>query len=189
MPYSKDHIKTVRQRILDCAGRLFRERGYAGVGIDTIMAEAGLTRGGFYAHFKSKADLFAQMAGEPFDFANQLERLAEHPPNGVADRTAYAMSFYLNAEKRDQNAAACTMASSAVDVNRNGPAAKAAFGAQVVEVADKIAQLRVQDLKDGQPTQALSDLCLAVGALVLARASDDDTAKRILSAALQQLGD
>lgn len=187
MPYSKDHVKAVRQRILDCAGKLFRERGYEGVGIDAIMAEAGLTRGGFYAHFKSKVDLFAHMAGERFDFANQLKRLEETPPEGVADRTAFAMSYYLNAENRELNAAACTMASSAVDVARGGPAAKAAFGARVQEVARGIDELRKQDFHGKDQGNATADLCLAVGALVLSRGCNEDVAQTILAAALTKL--
>ena len=62
MRYPSEHKAEVRRRIVECAASLFRRRGYDGVGIDAIMAEAELTRGGFYGHFKSKADLFAAVA-------------------------------------------------------------------------------------------------------------------------------
>src|SRR3954453_11451892 len=50
------------QRILDAAGRLFRAHGIDGVGVDAVMKEAGLTHGGFYAHFASKEALAAEVA-------------------------------------------------------------------------------------------------------------------------------
>src|SRR5205807_7186039 len=63
MPPSPAHTSRVRAEIFGHAGRLFRLRGYAGTNIDDIMLAAGLTRGAFYAHFKSKEELFAQVVG------------------------------------------------------------------------------------------------------------------------------
>ena len=63
MPPSPAHTSRVRAEIFGHAGRLFRLRGYAGTNIDDIMLAAGLTRGSFYAHFKSKEDLFVQVIG------------------------------------------------------------------------------------------------------------------------------
>ena len=63
MGYSSDHKDRTRERVVTAAGRLFRRYGYNGVGIDEIMAAAGLTRGGFYAHLKSKRDRFAAKGG------------------------------------------------------------------------------------------------------------------------------
>ena len=60
MPRKTDHKDRIRQRILDRSAELFRKRGFEGVSIDNLMAAADLTRGGFYAHFSSKSDLFAQ---------------------------------------------------------------------------------------------------------------------------------
>lgn len=55
--------RQTRERILEAAGRVFAEQGYEGASVDRVMAEAGLTHGGFYAHFKNKADLFRQAMG------------------------------------------------------------------------------------------------------------------------------
>src|ERR1700741_4898111 len=63
MPQSPARTARPRAEILDHAGRLFRLRGYAGTSIDDVMLAAGLTRGSFYAHFKSKDELFAQVIG------------------------------------------------------------------------------------------------------------------------------
>ncbi len=57
MPYSPDHKPKTRQKIIRSAAKLFKTVGYENVTIDQVMANAGLTRGGFYAHFKNKEDL------------------------------------------------------------------------------------------------------------------------------------
>ena len=75
MGYSSEHKDRTRERVVTAAGRLFRRYGYNGVGIDEIMAAAGLTRGGFYAHFKSKHDLFAAALAEELELARQLRRV------------------------------------------------------------------------------------------------------------------
>ena len=63
MPPSPGHSARIRTEIFQHAARLFRLRGYAGTNIDDIMLAAGLTRGAFYAHFRSKDDLFAEVIG------------------------------------------------------------------------------------------------------------------------------
>ena len=60
MPYSPEHKQQTRARIVETARILFNRHGFSDVSIDAIMAEAGLTRGGFYSHFKNKAELFAE---------------------------------------------------------------------------------------------------------------------------------
>jgi len=60
MKVSREQFAENRQRILDVAGRLFREQGFDGIGVADLMKAAGLTHGGFYGHFKSKDDLVAQ---------------------------------------------------------------------------------------------------------------------------------
>ena len=58
--YAADRKEKTRDRILGAAGRVFRRQGYHASGVDTVMAEAGLTAGGFYAHFDSKQALLAE---------------------------------------------------------------------------------------------------------------------------------
>src|SRR5262249_43925239 len=60
MRYAPDHKQRTHEKILSAAWRLFRERGILGAGVDGVMRQAGLTAGGFYAHFRSKDDLLAQ---------------------------------------------------------------------------------------------------------------------------------
>src|SRR5215207_4965892 len=59
MPYSPEHKRDTREKILESARRLFNRNGYSGVSIEEIMSDAGLTHGGFYRHFTGKDELYA----------------------------------------------------------------------------------------------------------------------------------
>src|SRR4029077_10604557 len=63
MKVTRKQAEKNRERVLDVAGRLFREKGFDGIGVDDLMKGAGLTHGGFYANFKSKEDLVAESCG------------------------------------------------------------------------------------------------------------------------------
>ena len=65
MKVTRQQAEKNRERVLDVAGRLFRENGFDGIGVDGLMKGAGLTHGGFYANFKSKEDLVAESCGPP----------------------------------------------------------------------------------------------------------------------------
>ena len=80
MGYSAEHVRRTRRRILDSAARVFRRVGYEAAGIDEIMAGAGLTRGGFYAHFASKAELFEAVIGDDLEFAERLRDAQRSTP-------------------------------------------------------------------------------------------------------------
>jgi len=90
MPWSKGRKRETRERIVQAAADAFRERGLDGVGVADIMKRAGLTHGGFYAHFKSKDDLvraaFEQMSREIAETVGATDYLAElhmrHPERG-----------------------------------------------------------------------------------------------------------
>ena len=64
MRYSKGHKQATRQRILEAAGRRFKQDGIDGAGVATLMSDAGLTNGAFYAHFESKDDLVANVLAD-----------------------------------------------------------------------------------------------------------------------------
>ena len=61
MRVTREQAIQTRERILDAAAQLFRERGFGGIGVADLMKAAGLTHGGFYGHFESKEDLMAQV--------------------------------------------------------------------------------------------------------------------------------
>lgn len=138
MGYSAEHTRQTRKRILDAAGRLFRQRGYAGARIDEIMAEAGLTRGGFYQHFASKSDLFAATMREELEFTTQLRRAVEQEGLGGAKE---AVTYYLRPGNREKIARGCTIVSNAADLARGDAAARRAFSRVFDELADEFAAI------------------------------------------------
>src|ERR1700686_1789203 len=75
MRVTREQAAAHRQTILDAAGTLFREHGFAGTGVDDIMKRAGLTHGGFYGHFGSKADLAAETCARGLDSEGWAERV------------------------------------------------------------------------------------------------------------------
>src|SRR3954468_3498661 len=103
-----------RERILQAAGRLFRERGFDGVSVAEVMQAAGLTHGGFYGHFKSKDDLIAE------SLAHALT------PRGAAGDFAGFVKGYLAPEHRDDFAGGCPTAGLAAESIRQAPEARAA---------------------------------------------------------------
>src|SRR4051794_24601751 len=98
MRYSKDHKEATRQRIVQAAGRRFKKDGIDGAGVASVMSDAGLTNGAFYAHFKSKEDLVANV------LADQLRAQRNSFEAEVADRTGLEafIRAYLSPEHRDQ---------------------------------------------------------------------------------------
>src|SRR3954447_6174548 len=98
MRYSKDHKQSTRQRIVEAAGRRFKEDGIDGAGVATVMADAGLTNGAFYAHFASKEELVANV------LADQLRAQRESFDTESAGRAGLEafIRAYLSPEHRDE---------------------------------------------------------------------------------------
>src|SRR5215218_369355 len=98
MRYSKDHKQATRQRILEAAGRRFKRDGIDGAGLATVMADAGLTNGAFYAHFSSKEDLVANVLAEQLRAQRQS---LDAEPSDRAGLEAFIRS-YLSPEHRNE---------------------------------------------------------------------------------------
>lgn len=119
MRYPKEHKARVRQKIVVEAARQFRRFGYAGVSIDALMAKAGLTRGGFYGYFKSKAALFADVIRSQHEF---IERLRARHGKDDAEIVAGAVeiaSDYVSPEYRRGVIKGCGIASLAMETCRS----------------------------------------------------------------------
>jgi TetR/AcrR family transcriptional repressor of nem operon len=173
--------------IVDAAARLFRARGISGVGVPEVMAEAGLTHGGFYRHFPSK-DALAGAAVEAA-FAQLTERIlglhSQHGADPAATRTAF-VEHYLGRTHRDAPERGCPNAALAVEISRSEPdsAARAAYGAAMRAYITMLAEIAETggDLREREDS-ALRDLATLVGAMVLARASaGDEISDRVLDA-------
>src|SRR5919107_2355668 len=106
MRYSKDHRQATRRRIVETAGRRFKQDGIDGVGVATLMSDAGLTNGAFYAHFRSKEDLVANVLADQLRAQRQTFD-AQSPDRGGLK--AFVRS-YLSPQHRDECAEGCPSA-------------------------------------------------------------------------------
>ncbi|QBB70760.1 TetR family transcriptional regulator [Pseudolysobacter antarcticus] len=170
MKVTKAQAQDNRARIVDTAAALFRERGYDGVGVAELMAAAGFTHGGFYKHFRSKADLMAETAASGIS-----QRVAN---SGGADLAEF-IQHYLSREHRDQRGAGCTMAALSGDAARQSNEIKATFadGIESSLAAFKREDKPVDELNRNEVRAKMIDtFAHAVGALVLSRACPDDSA-------------
>ncbi|WP_085316045.1 TetR/AcrR family transcriptional regulator [Derxia lacustris] len=183
MKVTQAQAQANRAHVVETASRLFRERGYDGVGVADLMAAAGFTHGGFYKHFRSKADLMAESA------ACGMARTAALTAG--ADLSDFVRA-YLSREHRDTRATGCTMAALSGDAVRQPESVRAAFAAGIESL---LAVLSREDLSSGDADPArtraryLDLMAHAVGAIVMSRACPDDSplADEILAACRDEI--
>jgi len=172
MRYDSAHKLETRARVLKEAAREIRAKGPAGIAVAGIMARAGLTHGGFYAHFASKDALVAEAIGTMFEDARgRFDRSqAEHEPGAALG--AY-VDFYLSREHRDARDRGCPLPALSSDLARMEPASRERFGKGVATLTAWIAGALEKHGVVGPGAAASSMLSQMVGALSLARAVAD----------------
>lgn len=164
--YDKEHKEATRQRIIETAGKRFKTDGFDGSGVATLMADAGLTNGAFYAHFESKDDLVATVVGE--QLTRQAESINALPPG--RDGLARFIREYLSAEHRDNPALGCPSAALLDEIGRAGDATKEAYTAGAKAIVEEITvRLGPADRATSRRT-ALALFSLLVGTMQLSRA-------------------
>lgn len=168
--YPRGHKEKTREQIVETAARAFREEGVAGVGIGELMGRAGLTHGGFYAHFPSKDALVGAACSRAADQAwEQMNELVASAPPG--EELATFIRGYVSRRHRDDPGTGCLMPSLGGEMPRHGPEVRAAFTAQIRRVL-----ANVQSLLPDTPEREDRAIALATGmagAVMLARAVDD----------------
>jgi TetR/AcrR family transcriptional regulator, transcriptional repressor for nem operon len=182
MRYSKGHKQATRERILEAAGRRFKQDGIDGAGLAAVMSDAGLTNGAFYAHFSSKEDLVANVLAEQLRAQRQS---IEAEPADRAGLEAFVRS-YLSPEHRDQFAEGCPSAALLDEIARRPADTRDVFTEEVMGVIDDIAsRLDPSDLA-GARVDALTVFGLMVGTLQLARTlTDRELSDRVLARAVE----
>lgn len=165
---SKAQAAQNRSTILDASARLFRERGIGGVSVADLMADAGLTHGGFYGHFESKDALAAEACTHAFTQSSERRkaRIAEAPPG--ADLLALHAGLYLaagNVHAPGQGCPAVGLASDVARLPADAPARAAYADGLEGMLADFMAMAPGQLSRE----QALVRLATLVGAVTLAR--------------------
>lgn len=167
--YNKEHKEATRRRIIETAGRRFKQDGIDGSGIATLMADAGLTNGAFYAHFYSKDDLVATVVGE--EVSRQATRFAELPP-GRAGLAEFA-SWYLSRDHREHRDAGCPSAALLDEIGRCDKDTKRAYTRGAKVILDEICvRLAPKDPASARGT-ALALYAMLVGTMQFARALSD----------------
>lgn len=169
MKVTKAQAKANRARIVETASKLFRERGYDGVGVADLMAAAGFTHGGFYKHFGSKADLMAEAASCGLSQTVAL--------TGEVDVPEF-IKGYVSRGHRDARSGGCTLAALGGDAARQPEEIKAKFATGIEDL------LLALERKDQAPdamdwrqvrAQRIDMLAHVIGAIVLSRACPDDS--------------
>ena len=160
-----------RKRIIETAARLFRERGFDGIGVAELMKVVGLTHGGFYGHFSSKEDLMAQACAQALHRSlDALQQAAEH---GAKDGLSAVAATYLSSTHRDQPGDGCLLAALGAEAARHDSPVRSVFTQGVRSVVDALTQLLPGDSIGKKRERALTIYASMVGAMVLARAVDD----------------
>jgi TetR/AcrR family transcriptional regulator, transcriptional repressor for nem operon len=169
MRYDKDHKQATRRRILEAAGRRFKQDGIDGTGVAAVMSDAGLTNGAFYAHFVSKEDLVANVLAD--QLRTQRHRFDAQP----SDRAGLEAIIrdYLSPQHRDQCADGCPSAALLDEIARRPAATKQVFADELLDTADDIAARLDPTDPDAARTNALALFGMMIGTLQLARALPD----------------
>ncbi len=178
MSYPPDHKAKTHARIIESAARSFRENGMLATGIDQLMADAGLTRGGFYAHFASKAALFAEVVRQTFvESTSNLFSRGLDKVRGPAWIVA-ATQRYLTAKHRDRPAEGCGIPALGAEIARSPDEVREAFGAEIEALLGLLAE------RGGMThDEATTLLATWVGGLTIARGVADPAQSEAVLAA------
>jgi TetR/AcrR family transcriptional regulator, transcriptional repressor for nem operon len=166
--YSKEHKQETHARIVRKASVRLREKGAHGVGVADLMKEAGLTHGGFYAHFASREALVIEAFNYAMDRAtDRWRKLAEETP--PEKRLAAIVESYLTTIHRDDPGHGCAVPTLGPDIAREGAKARKAFAARLDEMIEMMADQVPELPRKAARQQAIAALSTMVGALVLSR--------------------
>ena len=167
MPYSPNHKRDTREKILESARRLFNRNGYSGVSIEEIMSDSGLTHGGFYRHFTAKEELYAEAVRQFLCKKAPAARQRRPERSAVTKHRAQRIvDAYFSREHFDDHEGCCPLLGTAADVERSGEAVKAAYQ-EVVEQMVRVFEDHLDAPRAHDRALALVALC--VGGMVLSR--------------------
>ncbi|CAN7676372.1 TetR/AcrR family transcriptional regulator [Mesorhizobium sp. LjRoot246] len=182
MRVSRTQAAENRETVINVASRLFRERGFDGIGLKDLMKGAGLTQGAFYKQFESKDDLAAQASRRAMESAAHKWSAATaanpgKPLDGV-------ISFYLSMDHRGEKMDGCPVVALGSDAARQGAEVKASFEAGIKEYLEMLGSWVGEDDSE----KAMAVLSTMVGAVMLSRVvNDPNLAQAFLDAAADQV--
>lgn len=175
MAWSKNHKENTKDKILTSAAALFTHHGFENVSIDQVMANAKLTRGAFYAHFKSKSDLYAQAIIKASSLASVKSLTSSQPT------LAEISHHYLSTDHRDEVInSPCPLAFLVTDITQQNEIVKNAYTEVFKGFLSNTSHLSVNY------TNALQNAALMIGGLALAKAINDEKLSNELLIACQK---
>jgi TetR/AcrR family transcriptional repressor of nem operon len=182
MRYSREHKLETHARIVKKASVRLREKGAHGIGVADLMKDAGLTHGGFYAHFDSRDALVIEAFAYAMDRGTERWRkLAEQTP--PEKRLAMIVDSYLTAVHRDDPGHGCAIPTLGAEIARESPRTRKAFAAKLERMIDMLADQIPQVPRKAARKQAMAAIATMMGTLVLARiAGNGEFSDEILSA-------
>jgi TetR/AcrR family transcriptional repressor of nem operon len=175
-----------RQTVINVASRLFRGRGFDGIGLKDLMRGAGLTQGAFYKQFASKDDLAAQASRRALESA--FSRWSAAAAANPKDPLGAVIAFYLSTEHREERMDGCPIVALGSDAARQGRDVKASFEAGIKAHLEVLGRLIAETDGEAPQGKAMAILSTMVGALTLSRVvNDPDLAQAFLDAAAKQV--
>ena len=172
MRRSREQTAHTREAIVAAAARRFRSRGIDATGVADLMAEAGLTHGGFYTHFGSKDELVAEVCGRALaGMAASMEAVANRP--GTGEPLERLLGRYLSRTHRDNPGEGCPLPTLGPEMLRQSDEARAAFTAGLESTLALLSRLLPGETDSARRRRSLGLLALMTGALALSRAVSD----------------
>jgi TetR/AcrR family transcriptional repressor of nem operon len=172
MGVTKEQAGQNRDRILEAAERLFREKGVDAVGLAELMKDAGFTQGGFYNHFASKEALVSEVVGKAMDKGQQLLEAAIAQSRRIgADPLLRHIKWYLSPAQRDDIDCGCPIAGFAGDIPHLSNDAQASYAEALEQLINQMVLEQDSKLtREAARTRAISLYTHMVGSLLLSRA-------------------
>jgi TetR/AcrR family transcriptional repressor of nem operon len=171
-----------RQTVIDVASRLFRSRGFDGIGLKDLMEASGLTQGAFYKQFASKDDLAAQASGRALEGA--FRKWSAATAASPKDPLGAVLAFYLSTQHRDEKMDGCPIVALGSDAARQSSDVKASFEAGIKAHLEILSRFVAGTDGEEPKGEAMTILSTMVGAVILSRAVNDERlSKQFLQAA------
>ncbi len=168
MRYSKDHKAETHAKIVKRASSQLREKGAHGIGVADLMKEAGLTHGGFYAHFDSREDLLIEAIAYAMDqTTDRWRKLVESKPGD--ERLTTLIDTYLTEQHRDGPGRGCALSALAPEIARAGRKTRQVFANKLDEMITLFADQMPAISEPAARERAISTVATLVGTLILAR--------------------
>jgi TetR/AcrR family transcriptional repressor of nem operon len=188
MRVSRIQAEENRQNVINVASRLFRERGFDGIGLKDLMEGAGLTQGAFYKQFASKEDLAVEASKRALESASH--RWSDAAARNPDDPLGAVIAFYLSNDHRGEKMDGCPIVALGSDAARQGPDVKAEFETGIKAHLDVLGRFIAGTDGETSRGKAMAILATLVGAVTLSRVvNDPDLAQALLDAAAEQVRD